>query len=60
MDLMLDPVVEPYDVGPLPVILREAGGRFSDFAGAERLDGGTGLSSNGALHAAAVGAIAWS
>ena len=33
---MVDPIVEPYDVGPMPVILAEAGGRFTDLAGERR------------------------
>jgi histidinol-phosphatase len=32
------------------VIVEEAGGRFSDFAGDPRIDGGSGVSSNGLLH----------
>lgn len=47
---MVDPVAEPYDVGPMPVILAEAGGRFSDLTGLERIDGGSGLATNGHLH----------
>lgn len=47
---MVDPVVEPYDVGPMPVILAEAGGRFTDLAGGVGIEGGSGLGSNGALH----------
>jgi histidinol-phosphatase len=47
---MVDPVVEPYDVGPMPVILTEAGGRFSDLSGAATIDGGHGLGSNGLVH----------
>lgn len=47
---MIDPVVEAYDVGPMPVLLAEAGGRFSDLAGQDRIDGGSGLGTNGALH----------
>lgn len=47
---MVDPVVEPYDVGPMPVILAEAGGRFTDLAGAESIEGGSGLATNGHLH----------
>ena len=47
---MVDPVVEPYDVGPMPVILAEAGGRFTDLAGAESIEGGSGLATNGPLH----------
>ncbi|MFP5254409.1 MAG: inositol monophosphatase family protein [Acidimicrobiia bacterium] len=48
---MVDPVVEPYDVGPMPVILAEAGGRFTDLTGAETIEGGSGLATNGHLHA---------
>jgi len=47
---MVDPVVEPYDVGPMPVILAEAGGRFTDLAGEARIDGGSGVASNGHVH----------
>ena len=47
---MVDPVVAPYDVGPMPVVLSEAGGRFTDLSGAERIDGGSGLATNGHIH----------
>jgi len=47
---MVDPVVEPYDVGPMPVILAEAGGRFTDLTGAVTIEGGSGLATNGHLH----------
>ncbi len=47
---MVDPVVAPYDVGPMPVLLSEAGGRFTDLRGADTIEGGTGLGSNGVLH----------
>ena len=47
---MVDPVVEPYDIGPMPVILREAGGRFTDLGGAEVIDGGSGVATNGHVH----------
>jgi histidinol-phosphatase len=47
---MVDPIVEPYDVGPMPVILAEAGGRFSDLHGATSIDGGSGVASNGLVH----------
>jgi histidinol-phosphatase len=47
---MIDPVVEAYDVGPMPVILAEAGGRFTDLSGQDRIDGGSGLGTNGELH----------
>ncbi len=47
---MVDPIVEPYDVGPMPVLLAEAGGRFSDLTGADTIEGGSGLGTNGAVH----------
>ena len=47
---MYDPQVEPYDVGPMPVIFAEAGGRFTDRLGTTRIDGGSGLGSNGHVH----------
>jgi histidinol-phosphatase len=47
---MVDPVVEPYDIGPMPVILAEAGGRFTDLAGAPGIEGGSGVGSNGRVH----------
>ena len=50
MEAMVDPVVAPYDVAPMPVILAEAGGRFTDLAGDEGFAGGSGLATNGVLH----------
>jgi histidinol-phosphatase len=49
-DIGLDPIVSVWDVAALQVIVEEAGGRFTDFAGRRRLDGGNALSSNGLLH----------
>lgn len=49
-EAMLDIGVMPYDIAAMPVIMREAGGRFTDLDGAERIDTGSGLASNGALH----------
>jgi histidinol-phosphatase len=34
----------------MPVILREAGGRFTDLGGAEVIDGGSGVATNGHVH----------
>jgi histidinol phosphatase-like enzyme (inositol monophosphatase family) len=50
VDAMCDPQVALWDVAPMPVILREAGGRFTDLEGAETAAGGTGLATNGLLH----------
>jgi myo-inositol-1(or 4)-monophosphatase len=37
-ELMLDPIVEPWDCAPFPVILREAGGFFGDWQGNWTID----------------------
>ena len=48
-ELMLDPVMNTWDCGPFPVILREAGGYFGDWAGNETVYGGEALSTTSAL-----------
>jgi histidinol phosphatase-like enzyme (inositol monophosphatase family) len=47
---IVDPIVEPYDVGPMPVVLAEACVRFTDLSGQETIEGGSGLASNGIVH----------
>lgn len=39
-----------WDAAPIQVIVEEAGGRFSDFAGETRIDNGTAVTSNGLVH----------
>jgi histidinol-phosphatase len=53
----LDPVVSIWDIAPLQVIVNEAGGKFTDFSGEARLDGGNALSSNGLVHDELIGAL---
>src|SRR3712207_2735619 len=43
-ELMLDPVVNPWDCAPFPPILREAGGYFGDWSGNETIHAGEALS----------------
>ena len=50
VDAMLDPIVSPWDVAPMAVILPEAGGRFTDLSGHPSFRSGTGLATNGDLH----------
>jgi histidinol-phosphatase len=57
VDLAIDPVMSLWDCAALQPIVEEAGGTFSDLAGQRRLDGGSGLSSNGLLHVEAVAAL---
>jgi len=47
LELMLDPVMNPYDCGPFPVILREAGGYFGDWSGRETIYANEALSTTG-------------
>ncbi len=47
---MVDPVVEPYDIAPMPVILAEAGGCFTDLSGGAGIAGGSGIATNGHVH----------
>lgn len=49
--------VREWDLAAVQVIIEEAGGRFSDFAGVSRIDGGTAISSNGLLHDALLAAV---
>lgn len=51
IDIAVDPVMQPWDNGPFPAIFREAGGVFTSWSGAERIDLGDGVAANPALHA---------
>ena len=50
--------VSPWDLAAVQVIVEEAGGTFTDFAGEHRVDGGSAISSNGLLHADLLEAVA--
>lgn len=58
VDVMVDPVAEVYDVAPMPVILAEAGGRFTSLRGEPGAAGGSGLATNGLLHDEALALLA--
>ncbi|HYZ81794.1 MAG TPA: histidinol-phosphatase [Solirubrobacteraceae bacterium] len=57
-EIALDPAVSIWDVAAPMVIVSEAGGRFSDFAGASTAAGGSGIGTNGLVHEAARQVIA--
>jgi histidinol-phosphatase len=57
VDVALDPVMNLWDNAPLIVIVEEAGGRFTNTAGERTVDGGSGISTNGVLHDAALAAL---
>ncbi|MBC8144743.1 MAG: histidinol-phosphatase [bacterium] len=50
-DIMLDPKMSLWDCAALLPIIEEAGGRFTDWNGDARIDGGDAISTNAALHA---------
>jgi histidinol-phosphatase len=50
--------VNEWDLATVQVIVEEAGGRFSDYAGVSRIDGGAAVTSNGLLHGELLGAVA--
>lgn len=51
LEAMVDNIAELYDLAPVPVIMAEAGGRFSDLTGTSTSPGaGSGIASNGILH----------
>lgn len=57
-DAMVDPVASAWDLAPMAVILAEAGGTFTDLAGAARIDGGSGVATNGRIHAELLSCLA--
>jgi len=50
VDAVVEPEVALWDVAPMPVIVGEAGGRFTDLRGQPRPDAGSGLAANRDLH----------
>lgn len=57
VDAAAEPQVEVYDLAALDLLVREAGGRFTDLAGRPGPAGGSALASNGLLHDALLAAL---
>ncbi|MEM1177223.1 MAG: histidinol-phosphatase [Acidobacteriota bacterium] len=57
-DVMVDPIVAPWDVAAVQPIIEEAGGRFTSFEGEETVNAGHAVGTNGILHAAVLGLLA--
>ena len=49
-DIAVEPVLALWDMAALDIIVREAGGKFSNIDGVDGPHGGSGVSSNGKLH----------
>jgi histidinol-phosphatase len=54
VEISSDPSVSVWDLAALKVIIEESGGRFTDFGGVARIDGGDALATNGLVHDAAL------
>ena len=50
VEIAVEPAVAAWDMAAVQVIVEEAGGTFSDMLGNEHFDGGSAISTNGALH----------
>ncbi|MCC6423185.1 MAG: histidinol-phosphatase [Phycisphaerales bacterium] len=48
-EIMIDPKLNPWDVAPMPPILREAGGGFTTWSGGSSIHAGDGAAVNGQL-----------
>jgi histidinol-phosphatase len=49
-EAMLELDVKPWDLAPLKILVEEAGGRFTDFAGRASIYGGSAVVTNGRIH----------
>jgi fructose-1,6-bisphosphatase/inositol monophosphatase family enzyme len=49
-DAIVDHTAGVYDLGPMPVIIEEAGGKFSSKNGVRAIDQGDAVASNGIIH----------
>jgi histidinol-phosphatase len=58
VDISCEPEVSLWDLAALQVVVEEAGGRFTDLAGAARPDGGSVVCTNGLLHDEVLAALA--
>jgi histidinol-phosphatase len=50
VDISVEPEVKLWDLAPLDILVREAGGRFTNLAGAPGPHGGSAVATNGLLH----------
>ncbi len=53
-ELMIDPIANPWDLAAVQIVVEEAGGTFSDWAGEPHYYSGNGIGSNGLVHADAL------
>ncbi len=58
VDIAVEPEVKLWDLAPLDILVREAGGRFTDLTAAPGPHGGSAVATNGLLHDAVLAALA--
>jgi histidinol-phosphatase len=49
-EVMVDPIVNPWDVAAVMPVIEEAGGRYTDWHGVPSIQTGNGVGSNGRVH----------
>ena len=49
-EAMVDPIMNAWDAAAVETVVVEAGGRFTDWQGRERIDSGEGVATNGLVH----------
>ena len=57
VDVAVEPEVKLWDLAPLDILVREAGGRFTDLAAQPGPHGGSAVATNGLLHDAVLAAL---
>jgi histidinol-phosphatase len=57
-EIYLETDLKPWDAAPVKILVEEAGGRLTDFAGAPTIYSGSVLATNGHLHDLALRALA--
>jgi histidinol-phosphatase len=57
-EIAIDPVMKPWDIAAVKIIVEEAGGRATSLSGEDSIDAPSLLSTNGHLHAAVLSALA--
>ena len=57
-ELMVDPLMNPWDAAAVETVIQEAGGTFSNWQGEPRIDAGDGVATNGCLHPAVLALLA--
>jgi len=58
IDIAAEPSLALWDMAPLSLIVKEAGGRFSDFSGVDGPNGANAVTTNGLLHKEVLGIFA--